>query len=385
VTETLTIFAGGDVFNELDDSWAAFRHLSPLLHTADIVFGNCEGVYADNPVMSPSRRVYHGAPTRHGARLADVPFHVMNCANNHALDGGYAGLTETLSLLRSQSIVAFGAGENLDEAARAGIIERKGRRVAFIGFSAAFPVGYEARSDRPGLAPLRIRTHYSIPEPNSWDPGAEPIVTTQVEAGDLAVLHASIAAARRDADIVIVSFHWGHSPEIREATPFAATRTCQRKWRDTMADYEIEIARNAIEQGADAILCHHQLSLRAIELHKGKPIFYGLGILVNHFQQPQLHKLLRADPAWPYFPFRPEDRFTGIAVLEFDAAGALQAGFIPAMILADGSTEPLRAKDARAEAVAAYLQSLLKLAAFDTKLERGAREGWAYFGIGAGG
>jgi poly-gamma-glutamate synthesis protein (capsule biosynthesis protein) len=352
-----------------------------LLRQADIVFGNCEGVYADHLALSPSRRVFHGAPARFGARLAEVPFHVMNCANNHVLDGGYVGLQETLALLRGQNIVPVGAGETLAEAACAAVIERKGRRVAFLGFCAAFSVGYEARGDRPGLAPLRIRTHYSVPEPNSWDPGAEPIVTTEVERGDLAVLHGAIAAARREADIVIVSFHWGHSPEIREAMPSASTRTCQRKWQDTMADYEIDIARGAVEHGADAIFCHHHLSLRPFELHHGKPIFYGLGILVNHFQQPQLHKLLRADPAWPYFPFRKENRFSGIAVLDFDSAGAVKAGFIPAMILADGSTEPLRAGDARVDAAEVYMRHLMQLAGFETPLRTGERGGWAYFGV----
>jgi len=138
--QNLTIFAGGDVFNELDDDWTAFRHLSALLRQADIVFGNCEGVYADQPALSPSRRVFHGAPNRYGARLAEVPFHVMNCANNHALDGGYAGLQETLALFRHQNIVPVGVEETLAEAARAAVLERKGRRGVFLGFCAAFPV-----------------------------------------------------------------------------------------------------------------------------------------------------------------------------------------------------------------------------------------------------
>jgi poly-gamma-glutamate synthesis protein (capsule biosynthesis protein) len=378
----LTVFAVGDVFNALDDSWAAFRHLPPLFASADIVFGNSEGVYSDNPARSPSCRTFHGAPRRYGERLGDVPFHVMNVANNHVLDGGYRGMEDTLDLFELQGIAPVGVGATLAEAASPTFLERKGKRVAFLGFCAVFPIGYEARRDRPGLAPLRVRTHYSNPDPYMWDAGDAPIITTEVDAADLALFRTSITTARRDADIVIVACHWGHSPQIRAAMKPSGSAPCDTAWRDVMQDYEVLLARDAVNHGADAVVCHHQLSLRAVELHKGKPIFYGLGILINHFDSPQLHALLGADPAWPHFPFRPESRKTGIAVLDFGPGDALRAGFIPARILPDGSTEPLRAGEPDAAEIASYLAGLCEQSPVDTKLTLETREGWSYIRIG---
>jgi poly-gamma-glutamate synthesis protein (capsule biosynthesis protein) len=376
--QTATVFAGGDVFNELDDNWHAFKHLSPLLKSADIVFANCEGVYADHPALSPNRRVYHGTARRHGARLSEVPFHVLTCANNHVLDGGYDGLAETLDLLGGQGIKVTGAGATLAEATSPVVIERNGIRIAFLGFCSVFPVGHEARADRPGLAPLRIRTHYDVPEANMWDPGDDPIVTTEVDRQDHLRLRESIARARQQADFVVTAFHWGHSSVIREHSTVGGMRTRTSTWHETTADYEVELARDALEHGADAVVCHHQLSLRGMEFHKGKPIFYGLGILVNHFTDPRLHKALAADLGYPYFPFPPEARHTGIAVLEFTSKGETTAGFIPGIILSDGSTEPFRAGDARAKVCFDYLESLNRRAGFDTFLNDEARDGWSF-------
>jgi hypothetical protein len=43
------------VFNDLPDPSFAFRHLSAPLSSADIVFGNCEGVYATGRKCVPRR------------------------------------------------------------------------------------------------------------------------------------------------------------------------------------------------------------------------------------------------------------------------------------------------------------------------------------------
>jgi poly-gamma-glutamate synthesis protein (capsule biosynthesis protein) len=257
-------------------------------------------------------------------------------------------------------------------------------RFAFLGFCAVFPVGHEARADRPGLAPLRIRTHYDASDPNMWDPGDDPVVTTQVEPRDHARVREALAAARRVADFVVVAFHWGHSAVIRERTPAVKLRTGSRAWRETTADYEIELARDAAEHGADAVVCHHQLSLRGMEFHKGTPIFYGLGVLVNHFSDQKLHQALGADPAYPYFPFPPEARCTGVAVLELGRGGVTSAGFIPCMILPDGSTEPLRAGDPRAGGVRELLEIQSRSSGLDTVCRQETRDGWSFIRLTPG-
>ena len=76
-------------------------------------------------------------------------------ANNHVLDWGYAGLTETLTTLASTNLKATGAGRNLLEAEAPAIIEVAGKgRVLVFGFgdeSSGIPRLCEARSHRPGV------------------------------------------------------------------------------------------------------------------------------------------------------------------------------------------------------------------------------------------
>src|SRR5579875_445753 len=133
---TITVFAVGDVFPNASDGGAAFRPLQPLLRSADIVFGNCEGVYSDRPAPSPSRKHFMGAPRARGEMLGQVPFHVMTLANNHMIDGGYVGLEDTIGLLRAQGIATCGAGEDIDAATTPTVIERGATTVAFLASAA---------------------------------------------------------------------------------------------------------------------------------------------------------------------------------------------------------------------------------------------------------
>jgi poly-gamma-glutamate synthesis protein (capsule biosynthesis protein) len=70
---------------------------------------------------------------------------------------------------------------------------------------------------------------------------------------------ADIRAARAQADVVLVSQHWG--------IHFV---------RATIADYQRDVARAAIAAGADAILGHHAHILKGVEFIDGKPVIYSL-------------------------------------------------------------------------------------------------------------
>lgn len=74
------------------------------------------------------------------------------------------------------------------------------------------------------------------------------------------MLCASIRTARKNADIVVLSVHWGMVED-----------------RIAIAEYQREAARAFIDNGADLILGHGTLVTKGIELYKGKPIFYSLG------------------------------------------------------------------------------------------------------------
>ena len=374
----VSVFSVGDVFSDLPDGKASFAPLTPLLDTADIVFGNCEGVYSDRPARSPSHKHFCGAPLARGSFFGEVGFDVMTLANNHMIDGGYDALADTIELLNGQGIATTGAGSNIVEATRPAILERDGIRVAFLGFCTVYPVGYEARDSRPGLAPLRVRTYYGDPDPNFWEPGIDPVIETVPMAADLARYRSTIAAAREQADFVVVAPHWGYS-----------------SWMEVLQDYELQLARDAVDHGADAVMCCHHHALRGVEIYNGKPIFYGLGTLIHHFTTITVSAADRAarlarfgprssfaeDDDYPLFPFRIDARKSGVAVLDVAADGTIEAGFIPAHMVPDGATEPLRPDDPRAPEVCDYLERLSTQSGFSTRFERGERDGWMFMRI----
>ncbi|MGB9280796.1 MAG: CapA family protein [Pseudonocardiaceae bacterium] len=173
-------------------------------------------------------------------------------------------------------------------------------------------------------------------------------------------LQDDVAAATQQADLVLVSFHWGDFTR-----PYALT------------DHERRTARVAIDAGADAVLGHHHL-LRGVEHYRNKPIFYGLGHFV--FDLPDFENRLardaylgRGDPTeirasarrfgdyriapregYPLLPFHPDARLTGIATLTV-TNHRLHAGMVPCTLDPDNQPRPAVAEDT-ADTVRRYLQ-----------------------------
>jgi len=80
-------------------------------------------------------------------------------ANNHVLDWGYAGLTETLETLKKAHIQSAGAGQDLQEAEAPAVIKVEGRgRVLVFSYglpTSGIPVSWGALEDRAGVNLLR--------------------------------------------------------------------------------------------------------------------------------------------------------------------------------------------------------------------------------------
>jgi len=365
------VLVAGDVFPDNPADQDPFRHLMPLLEAAEVVAGNCEGVYCDDPSPAPTHKHFMVAPQGSAAPLNGNLFRVLSCANNHAMDGGYEGLRSTKRTLEGQGIQVVGAGENLGEALRPVIVTNNAISVAFVAVCSVFPVGYEARESRPGIAPLRVRTFYSSPDPNFWEPGIAPAITTLSDEQDWARCRATIEEAHSSADCVVVLAHWGYSSAI-----------------ETILPYENDLARRMVEAGADAVVCCHHHSLRGIDVHQGRPIFHGVGALVHHLRTPVRANSPQTwfagdsgEEDFPLFPFHPDARMSGLARLRVGTDGLLDAGFIPAMIRRDGSTTPLRASDAEQEPVFRYLRRLTEQSGFSTKLSLESWGEWAYVRI----
>jgi hypothetical protein len=205
-----------------------------ILAAADIRVANLECVVATKGNGEPGKPWTFRA---HPRAVAILKRHLdaVSVANNHSGDYGPEAFGEMLDLLGRAGIGVFGGGHNLVEAHKPLIVERKGLRIALLGYDEFFPRSFEAAVDKPGVA---------------WSEDEQ--------------VRSDIAAARSiyHADLVIPFMHWGI-----EQAPLANAR--QRA-----------LARVMIDAGADAVIGSHPHVTQDVETYRGKPIVYSLGNFV---------------------------------------------------------------------------------------------------------
>jgi Bacterial capsule synthesis protein PGA_cap len=242
---------------------------APVLQAADFTFGNCEWPYSEeagdtHPVEAHLNDGVEGDDLftpgdPEAVRLKGRKgFNILSFANNHCLHAGYRAFLQTMDVMRASGIAPVGAGKDISEALAPVYLEKNGVRVAFVGCTSALLPGTHAGRRTPGVAPLRRHSYFRNPNWNDW--GLAPQVGTLVDREDLEALCVSIRTARGNADIVVLSVHWGMVED-----------------RIEIGDYQREAARAFIDNGADLILGHGTLVTKGIEMYKGKAIFYSLG------------------------------------------------------------------------------------------------------------
>jgi poly-gamma-glutamate capsule biosynthesis protein CapA/YwtB (metallophosphatase superfamily) len=185
---------------------------------------------------------YFGAHPRAVEALHIAGVDLVSLANNHVLDFREAGLRETVATLDAAGIAHAGAGSDLAAAACPGRIDADGLRVAVVAFT-DHPDEWAAGLASAGTNHLRISSGADHP----------------------AVVRRALAAAREGADLVVLSLHWG--PNMRERP--------SREFR--------ELARAAVESGADVVWGHSAHVVQGIEFHRGRPILYDTGELVDDY------------------------------------------------------------------------------------------------------
>jgi poly-gamma-glutamate synthesis protein (capsule biosynthesis protein) len=103
-------------------------------------------------------------------------------------------------------------------------------------------------------------------------PGVPPIIHTVANAEDVAAMQDDVRAAKKQADVVVVSWHWGVSPTGGGT--------------GELVEYQVAMGHAAIDAGADLVVGHHPHLVQPIEVYKGKVIFYSIANLV-HDLSPQ--------------------------------------------------------------------------------------------------
>jgi poly-gamma-glutamate synthesis protein (capsule biosynthesis protein) len=87
-----------------------------------------------------------------------------------------------------------------------------------------------------------------------------------MELYDHAALLKAVRDAKNVADLVVFTIHAHESPTgLDDDTP-------------EPPDFLVKLFHNAVDAGADVILGGGPHSLRGVEIYKGKPVFYGMGV-----------------------------------------------------------------------------------------------------------
>ena len=212
--------------------------------------------------------------------------------------------------------------------------------MAFLGAASTLGVQSAATAERPGVAPIHVSESYNIDFAGSMEqPGSAPYVFTRAWGEDLARAVVAVEAARAAADYVVLALHWGVPPFWRS------------RFQDGLADYQIEVGRVLIEAGADVIVGHHPHSLQAVEIYRGKPIFYSLGNFVFHHNRgPVSHTPISRNAPYAVSVDRRNRDWseTAIVFMDIEEGGEARYRLQPALLDAAGNPHLLHGAEARA-------------------------------------
>jgi Bacterial capsule synthesis protein PGA_cap len=223
-----TLIATGDVIPArsvnykmvtYNDFLYPFRRTAAFLRTGDITLINLESPLIAGCPVTTEGMAFCGDPRAvEGLRYAGVDVACM--ANNHAGNYGLAGINETWAHLSAAGIGHCGWGA-VDR------VTVRGIRFAFLAYN------------------------------------------TIGERFPYATARAQIRAARKSADVVVVSVHWG-----REYVPVPMTTP------GIADDDPRQVAHFIIDSGADLIIGNHPHHVQGVELYHNRLITYAHGNFV---------------------------------------------------------------------------------------------------------
>ena len=154
--ETVALCAVGDVMPNRQEPERFFDLCKQVLNTFDMRFCQLETNFSERSGRASGSRVPTRAHPRNVQALTAGGFDLVTYASNHTMDCGPDVMADTIALLREHGVLFVGAGENIAEARRPVILERKGVKIAFLSYCSILPAWSWAEEARPGVAPLRV-------------------------------------------------------------------------------------------------------------------------------------------------------------------------------------------------------------------------------------
>jgi poly-gamma-glutamate synthesis protein (capsule biosynthesis protein) len=187
-------------------------------------------------------------------------------ANNHVMDWGYEGLSETLRTLQNAGIRFAGAGRGLEQAQAPAVLQVEGKgRVLVFSFGtrdSGIPGKWASSENQPGVYLLKNLSKKTVE--------------------DIARI---VGEVKGTGDVVIASIHWGGN------------------WGYEISKEQQQFAHLLIDRaGVDLIHGHSSHHPKGLEVYRGKLVLYGCGDFLNDYEGIRGHERFRNDLSLMYFP-----------------------------------------------------------------------------------
>ena len=281
-----------------------FVAVDKIIKSADVAFGNGEMPLVD----ISSERIYPAAENG-GTNAYGLPsvardlkaqgFTMVSRANNHSTDWGIAGMEMTDALFDAAGIMHAGTGRDETAARAARFVDTRWGRIGLASTTSTFegnePAGQPAGdvAARPGASVLNtdqalivdratlegLKRYYGADAYRDEDKvtsdsitvngqpyvlGAGPGIHYTMSKHDLAEILRGVRQGSAVSNFLVFSIHCHESASgIINDVP--------------QGDFLRDFAHDVIDAGADVFVGHGPHQVGAIEIYKGKPIFYSLG------------------------------------------------------------------------------------------------------------
>lgn len=245
--QPFTVAFGGDVMFDgiladrlASDPGTAIGPVSDVFAQSDLSMVNLETAVTEGGTEAPGKKFTFRAPPSAYTALKSANVDVATVANNHGMDYGTGGLTDTLDHAEDAGFPLVGIGRDAEQAYAPQEFEVNGNTVAVLGATDV------------------LNTHL-IPE---WTAGDDQPGLASVKNGALQRMLDAVSAADEQADTVITYLHKGlegeHCP-----LPHAP-----------------DLARQLVDAGADVVVGSHAHVLSPGGYTDGAYVHYGLGNFV---------------------------------------------------------------------------------------------------------
>jgi poly-gamma-glutamate capsule biosynthesis protein CapA/YwtB (metallophosphatase superfamily) len=212
----------------------------------DVRIINLETSVTTSDDFARGKGVHYRMTPQNIAALAVARPDVCVLANNHVMDFGHQGLTETMRVLSMAGLTPVGIGHDADEAGHPVMLPVDNARLIIFAYGMAtsgVPSNWAATPTRPGV---------------NFLPGPSEVAAREIVA--------QVQAIKQPGDVVVVSLHWGGN------------------WGYDVSKDEVHFAHRLIDGGVDLVYGHSSHHPRPIEVYQQKAILYGCGDFIDDYE-----------------------------------------------------------------------------------------------------